>query len=79
MASQRGNIEIDPAVTNGNTKVIADLTAPKYKISSEKTLTIESKDDIKKRIGRSTDYGDAIMQAFMKHMGTDYIKGLTNI
>lgn len=41
-----------------------DLTAPKYRVQSGGRILIESKDDIKKRIGRSTDAADAVIQAF---------------
>lgn len=44
-------------------KLIQDLTAPRYTMTGDKMITIESKDDIRKRIGRSTDYGDALMMA----------------
>lgn len=44
-------------------KLIEDLTSPRYEISGDKTIAVESKDDIKKRIGRSTDYGDALVYA----------------
>lgn len=41
-----------------------DLTAPHWRIMSGGKIQIESKDDIKKRIGRSTDDGDAVVMAF---------------
>lgn len=42
-----------------------DLTAPKRgKDTSSGKLTVESKKDIKKRLGRSTDDGDAVVMAF---------------
>lgn len=41
----------------------ADLTAPKYKVLSGAKIQIESKEDIRKRLGRSTDAGDAVVQA----------------
>jgi len=44
--------------------LIGDLTAPKWRVMSGGRIQIESKDDIKKRIGRSTDDGDAVMMAF---------------
>lgn len=60
---------LDPA--NGSTVALpddemlkADLTAPKWKVLSNNKIQIESKDDIRKRLGRSTDSGDAVMQAF---------------
>ena len=40
-------------------ELIADLTAPKYEITT-RGIKIESKDDIKERIGRSPDCGDAV-------------------
>lgn len=49
--------------------MIGDLTAPKYKIMSGGRIQVESKDDIKKRIGRSTNYGDAVVMAFWKRTG----------
>jgi hypothetical protein len=42
-----------------------DLTAPKRKPRSDGRILIEPKDDIKKRIGRSTDAGDAVCQVFL--------------
>lgn len=42
-----------------------DLTAPRRgRMTGSGKLTVESKDDIRKRIGRSTDDGDAVVQAF---------------
>lgn len=40
-----------------------DLTAPHWKVTSTGRIQIESKDDIRKRLGRSTDEGDAVVQA----------------
>jgi hypothetical protein len=44
--------------------LIGDLAAPKWKMTSSGKVQVESKDDIRKRIGRSTDSGDAVVQAF---------------
>lgn len=44
-------------------ELFEDLTAPKYEIGGDKTLKIESKKDIKARIGRSPDLGDAFVYA----------------
>ena len=47
-------------------ELIGDLTAPKVKrILSGGKIQIESKDEIKKRLGRSTDCGDAVMQVLV--------------
>lgn len=40
-----------------------DLVAPRYSVTSAGRLQVEGKDDVKKRIGRSTDSGDAVVQA----------------
>jgi hypothetical protein len=44
--------------------LIGDLTAPKWRVASGGRIQVESKEDIKKRLGRSTDDGDAVVQAF---------------
>lgn len=44
--------------------LIGDLTSPKWKATSGGKIQVESKDDIKKRIRRSTDYGDAVIMAW---------------
>ena len=44
--------------------LIGDLVAPRKKTRSDGKRLVESKDDIKKRIGRSTDDGDACCLAF---------------
>lgn len=41
-----------------------DLAAPHWKVTSGGKIQVESKDDIKERIGRSTDDGDAVVMAF---------------
>jgi hypothetical protein len=41
-----------------------DLTAPKWKVMSAGKIQVEAKEDIRKRIDRSTDDGDAVMMIF---------------
>lgn len=41
----------------------ADLTAPKWRVMSGGKIQIESKADIKKRLGRSPDEGDSVVMA----------------
>ena len=43
--------------------LLGDLCAPKWRLMSGGKILIESKDDIRKRIGRSTDVGDAVVYA----------------
>lgn len=44
-------------------KMAADLSAPRWKTAAGGKIVIESKDDIRKRIGRSPDMGDAVTLA----------------
>jgi hypothetical protein len=41
-----------------------DLVAPRYKVTSSGQYQVEAKDEIKKRLGRSTDTGDAVIMSF---------------
>lgn len=44
--------------------LIADLTTPKWKVLSGGVIMVETKDEIRKRLGRSTDEGDAVVSTF---------------
>lgn len=61
---------LDPARTAvlelpDNTTLIGDLTAVKRKNMVGRDLfQVESKDDLKKRLGRSPDFGDAVIMAY---------------
>jgi hypothetical protein len=44
-------------------KLTGDLTTPKYTYMSNGDIVVESKDEIRKRIGRSTDSADCVMLA----------------
>lgn len=47
-------------------KLIGDLTAPKWKLMSGGKIKVEEKEEIKKRLKRSTDDGDAVVMVAMK-------------
>ena len=51
-------------------RLTGDLTAPEWRITSGGKIQVEKKDDIIKRLGRSTDDGDAVVMAFW-HAGGD--------
>jgi hypothetical protein len=54
-----------------------DLVEPRWDYVAGGKIRVESKDDIRKRIGRSTDDGDSVMQAFMlDFLKPQTIKGL---
>jgi len=44
--------------------LVGDLTAPHWRVTSGSKIQVESKDVLRKRLGRSTDYGDAVVTAF---------------
>lgn len=45
-------------------ELLQELIEPQYDFNVGGTIKIESKDDIRRRIGRSTDSADAVIQAF---------------
>lgn len=47
-------------------RIQVDLTAPTYSWDSAGRIQIEKKEDIKKRLGRSPDYGDALIYALSR-------------
>lgn len=60
---------LDPAsgqeiVLPDDPELLADLTAPRWKLTTRSQIQIELKSDIVKRLGRSPDCGDAVVLAF---------------
>jgi hypothetical protein len=60
---------LDPAANNGialppDKQLLADLCAPKWRVQG-KTVQVESREDIVKRIGRSPDYASAYILALI--------------
>lgn len=45
-------------------RILADLTAPRIKFTAKGALQLEAKQDIRKRLGRSPDRGDALALTF---------------
>lgn len=54
-------------------KLAADLTNIKYKYTSKGQIKLESKDEIKKRLGRSPDRGDALAIALAAYLEPDTV------
>jgi len=54
-------------------KLRQDLRAPRYKRQGGR-IVVESKEKIKQRIGRSTDYGDAVVQVWHGCNHANYVK-----
>lgn len=44
--------------------LLGDLSAPQWRITSGGKIAVESKEEIEKRLGRSTDDGDAAVESF---------------
>ena len=44
--------------------ILGDLCTCKWSVTSTGKIQVESKDEVRKRLGRSTDVGDAVAQAF---------------
>jgi len=54
--------------------LLADLCAPTYD-KTRNGIAIESKEDVCKRLGRSTDRGDAVVMAWYHGLKSSNIKG----
>lgn len=72
---------LDPSQPGGSpislphdTKLVADLCSPKWKIGSQ-GIEIESKESVCKKLGRSTDRGDAVVMAWYRGLKQCNIKG----
>jgi hypothetical protein len=66
---EAGTLDLSEAVDADN--LLAQLTAPKWElVPSNGKIKIESKDDIKTRIGRSPDNADALLLAFYDRFGS---------
>lgn len=71
---------LDPSQTGGSQislpddpLLIADLTAQAQVAHEDKVITLEPKEDVSKRLGRSTDRGDACVIAWAT--GPNYVQG----
>ena len=69
------NAEMPVSLIDTDNLLMIDLTAPEKRFDKLGRLLLEPKDDIKKRIGRSTDVGDALALTFAE---LDYPKTLDN-
>jgi len=63
-ALKSGNL----ALPQGDYRLAEDLTSPRVRIGSERRVEVEHKKDIKRRLGRSPDDGDALSMAILARM-----------
>jgi len=59
-----GTLDLSRLPKSVQDELLAQLTAPKFKYDSQSRQVVESKDDLKKRIGRSPDDADAFNLAY---------------
>ena len=45
-------------------RLIGELAAPKWTVHNDRVIVVESKDEIRKRLGRSTDRADAVISSY---------------
>lgn len=57
-------------------RLVGDLTAPHWRMTSGGNVQVESKDDIRKRLGRSTDHGDAVVMAYAQGSAESWLSYL---
>lgn len=57
--------------------LLGDLTSPRWREAAGGKIQIESKDEIRKRLGRSTDSGDSVVMAFWEEKAGRRIEGWT--
>lgn len=62
-------------LTTIDDETAVELTAPKYKLNSRGKIQVEAKEEIKKRIGRSTDNADALLMAFLDETRQGFVVG----
>lgn len=58
------------------TELKADLTAPTYRVGDNGVMRLEPKEDIKKRLGRSPDYADALALTYAEPVTSRKMRGI---
>ena len=71
MLDPNPRVNPNPIALPPDDQLLADLTNVKYKIDSRGRIQLESKEEIKKRLGRSPDRGDAVVLAFAPSVSHD--------
>ena len=61
-----------------NDELAQDLTAPKWDMNSQGKIVIEPKEDIRERLGRSPDYGDALALTYAPEVTMKTELGIMN-
>jgi hypothetical protein len=65
-------LQLDEIDLPPDDELTGELVAPKWKVQSGGKIQVEGKDEIKKRIGRSTNYADTVIQVFTPSLKQKY-------
>src|SRR3546814_3250182 len=65
--------DLSPIALPPDPMLVADLTAPTFTVPP-RGIKVESKEDVCKRLGRSTDRGDAVVMAWSAGLKTPNIR-----
>ena len=62
----------NPVALPPDDRLTGELTAPRWRVMSGGRIQVESKDDVRKRLDRSTDAADAVIMAFASDAGASF-------
>ena len=65
----------DPVALPNDDELLSELASVKYKVDARGAIQIESKEDMKKRLGHSPDRADAVVLAFSNAQHEGYVSG----
>ena len=66
----------EPIALPPDDELLSELAGVRYKVDSRGAIQIESKDDMRKRLGRSPDRADAVVLAYSEPQSEGYIAGV---
>ena len=70
---ERLNPEKEPIALPPDDELLSELASVKYKVDARGAIQIESKEDMKKRLGHSPDRADAVVLAFANTQHEGYV------
>ena len=68
--------EKEPIALPPDDELLSELASVKYKVDARGAIQIESKEDMRKRLGHSPDRADAVVLAFSNTQHEGYIAGV---
>lgn len=72
---ERLDPEKDPIALPRDDELLSELASVKYKVDARGAMQIESKDEMRKRLGHSPDRADAVVLAFANTEHEGYVAG----